>query len=506
MSDEAILSRLVLAGWRSDVVSAGLQNAAPYVPRDSSVAPLVSAVTKTPTYRRRLSPAFSLGIGAVALIGSLGIYLLRPAPVVYSISLDKGDAATSTPLVYGSWPALSDEHFYEKVKQRFIDQHASFIAADLSSMSLTVYKDGAPALVVPILAKGKVGSWWETPAGLYDINTKEENHLSSFGKVYQPYSLAFEGNFFIHGWPYYPDGAPVSSTYSGGCIRLSTDDAKKVYDLAAVGMPVFVYNTPAQKDAFMYTSSLPNIDATAYVVADIKNGAVLGSQNATTQLPIASITKLMTALVTVEYLNLENTVVVPRESQVGTTVHRLVPGKEYTVHDLLILMLTESSNEAAETLAAAVGRDRFIELMNKKAAAINLTHTTYIDPAGLEVGNSSTAEDLFTLVKYIYDNRRFVFDITSGSLSKDAYGAVAFGKLQNFNKIAGVSNAFLGGKIGQTNAAKETYAGVFMLSTGTEDRPVGVIVLESTNVQSSIKTLLSYLNTFYGSGSLSAAR
>ncbi|MBX4192478.1 L,D-transpeptidase family protein [Candidatus Parcubacteria bacterium] len=485
MDDDAITYRLSLHGFAPDVVKQTLQaSPAPYAPAKGS---------------RKFKTALT-ALGIVLLLAAAvpaGFYLLRPAPVTYSISLPQN--GTSTPLVYGSWPALADPQFYDEVKNRFVGQGASFITADLSTMQLTLYEKGVATIHVPILAKGKVGSWWETPVGIYEINTREENHFSSFGHVYQPWSLAFQGNFFIHGWPYYEGGAAVASTYSGGCIRLSTDDAEKVYDHATVGMPVLVYNTPTASDSFHYEYKSPDIIATAYVAADIQDGTILANQNNQIQLPIASISKLMTALVVVEYLNLEKTITVPREALVETTRPRLHAGQQATVHDLLILMLTESSNEAAETLAAEIGRSRFIDLMNKKATAIGLNRTSFIDPSGLGVGNSSTAEDMFTLLKYLYDNRKFILSITAGTLEKDAYGSPVFKDLHNYNKIAEIQNKFIGGKVGETNAARETYAGIFNIDVGGVTRPVAVIVLGADNAQESVQEFLKHLNSLYGS-------
>ncbi len=479
MSDETIEQRLSLAGWSPEVIEKALRRArAPW-----------TATTK------RSGALLVVGVLAgVALAVAGGLYAMSARPDVYAISLQ---GATTTPLTYGSWPALEDPQFYADVKQRFIEEKASFVTADLTAMSLSVYKGGELVLTVPIVAKGKVGSWWETPVGLYEIQSREENHFSSFGSVYQPWSLAFQGNFFIHGIPYYPSGEEVSSSYSGGCIRLATADAKKVFDLVSVRMPVFVYKTPQEKTAFHYQYKKPEIEGTAFVVADIDNGTILTSENSGIQLPIASITKLMTSLVVVEYLNLEKVISVPPEALVTTSVPRLRTVKEASVHDLLILMLTESSNEAAEVLASALGREYFISLMNKKAAAIGLARSTFIDPSGLGVGNSSTAEDMFTLLKYLQENRRFLLDITAGTLARYAYGEPQFKQLQNFNKIPGLKNDFLGGKIGKTNAAKETYAGVYELAVGGEERKVAVIVLGATDAQKSIKDILEYLNTFY---------
>ena len=433
-------------------------------------------------------------VGITAL--SISIYQNRE-PAVYAISLPAPSSASSTPLTYGSWPALADADFYQQVKRQFIESKATFIVADLHAMKLTLYQEGLAALEVPILTKGKEGSWWETPAGLYEVQSREESHFSSFGQVYQPWSLAFQGNFFIHGWPYDEDGTPVASTHSGGCIRLSTDDARALYELTKVGTPVLVHDAPQESSSFHYQFKTPDIEATAFAAADLHDGTVLAGQNVSVQLPVASVTKLMTALVAVEYLNLERSVSVPVAARVSTVVPRLTAGSAYRVYDLIVLMLTESSNEAAETLAYAVGRDNFIELMNKKAAAIGMKRTSFIDPTGLGVGNSSTVEDLFTLVKYLYESRRFILTVTNDTLDTSIYGDTVFGKLQNFNLVKEVPNDFLGGKIGTTNAAKETYLGVFGLKVGGEERPIVTVVLGANDSHQSVVTLLNYLNEFY---------
>jgi D-alanyl-D-alanine carboxypeptidase len=429
--------------------------------------------------------------------GAFGYSLFQNrTPPVYAITLPAGEAST-TPLTYGSWPALADEDFYEKVKAQFIDGKASFIVADLQAMQLTLYQDGLVALQVPIVAKGKVGSWWETPAGLYKVETREEKHFSSFGEVYMPWSLDFQGNFFIHGIPYYPDGTPVSSSYSGGCIRLATADAQALYEFAKVGMPVLVYNAPPKLEAFQYKFKTPDIEAASFAAADLGDGTILAGDDVSVQLPIASVTKLMTALVAVEYLNLERTVAVQQSALVSSVVPRLSAGQQYRIYDLLILMLTESSNEASEVIASALGRQQFVSLMNKKAAAIGMKRTSFVDPSGLGTGNSSTAEDLFTFIKYLYQSRQFILDVTNGTFDKSIYGAVAFKNLQNFNPIEEVPNVFLGGKVGTTNAARETYLGIFGLSVEGEERPVAVVVLGSGDSHKSVVTLLKYLNEFY---------
>ncbi len=488
MLDEAIVRRLMLAGWSVPALQAALR---------PPPAPVLISRTEKRWSRGIVVATVVVGF----IVASSGVaYALRKPANIYSISLP-ASAEEAAPLVYGAWPALSDQKFYGQIKDRFIEEEASFITADLSAMRLVVYREGEEALSIPILAKGKVGSWWETPVGIYEIQSQEENHFSSFGQVYQPWSLAFQGNFFIHGWPYYPDGSEVSGTYSGGCIRLATEDAKKVYALASVGMPVIIYKTPEAQDAFTYQPKGPTLSAVSSLAVDIKNGSVLASNNENAVVPIASITKLMTALVATEYLNLEKAVPIPYSAKVETVVPRLQVDKTATVHDLLILMLTESSNEAAEVLASALGRERFVTLMNEKAKAIGLYETSFADPSGLSEVNVSSARDLFLLLQYLYENRRFVLDITSNTLERDAYGSPIFTGLANFNLISGIKDRFVGGKIGNTDEAHETYAGIYQISVeGGEKRAIGIIMLGSSDVQTDVKKQLSFIDTLYTAG------
>src|SRR3989344_4038933 len=123
-----------------------------------------------------------------------------------------------------------------------IPENGAVLFADLREMMIRFYRDGKLETEFPIVSKGKPGSLWETPTGSYHVKTKEENHYSSIGGVWMPYSMQFFGNFFIHGWPRYADGSPVPQGFSGGCIRLSEEDAKKLFSLVTISTSLFVTN------------------------------------------------------------------------------------------------------------------------------------------------------------------------------------------------------------------------------------------------------------------------
>lgn len=116
----------------------------------------------------------------------------------------------------------------------------AYIYIERDSMTISLYRDGDIYEKYPVASIRRIGSKYDTPTGLFTILTKEPNHFSSIGHVWMPYSMQFDGDFFIHGWPYYPDGTWVSPGYSGGCVRLLNVVAEAVYDFAYVGMPVLI--------------------------------------------------------------------------------------------------------------------------------------------------------------------------------------------------------------------------------------------------------------------------
>lgn len=396
-------------------------------------------------------------------------------------------------LVYGANPQLSNQDFFQRARQAFVEQQASFVEADLDTLKLRVYQDGVPVLEVPILAKGREGSWWETPSGLYKIEMKARNHFSSFGQVNQPWSMAFQGNFFIHGWPEYPDGTPVSSQYSGGCIRLSNEDAARVFQLTSVGMPVLVSDSVSSTDERVFSIRKPELFATHYLAADLDSNFVFLARGERELVPIASITKLLTALIAAEYINLDAPLIITEPMLVSTSHPRLVTGQSYTAYQLLFPLLLESSNESAEALARTIGRDRFIKLMNDKARAIGMSETHFVDPSGALAGNISTAENIFTLAKYIESNRSFIFKLASGELTTSAYGAPNFSNLRNFNDFS-ADPRFLGGKVGLTSSAGETALYVFRLNIAGEERRVAIVLLGTSDRAEDAQKILVYIS------------
>lgn len=434
-----------------------------------------------------------LSIVFLILIAGLAVtsfFFFKNQTLSYTINLPITPDGIKIEFSYGAQESLSNQNFFQKVKDQFVTEKADFIEADLSKMVLKVYKFGELSTEVPILTKGRDGSWWETPAGLYKINTKSENHFSSIGHVWMPWAMQFQGNFFIHGETYYADGTPTSSQYSGGCIRLKTEDAEKIYSLVEKGTPLLVFEESFSSDDFSYEKIKSiEINANSYLAVDILNNHIFAKKNHDQQVPVASITKLMTALVATEYINLDKYATVSPEDLIFTSKPRFNEGQQYTIYQLLFPLLLESSNEAAEIIARHYGRDAFIKHMNTKADSIGMYNTNFADPSGASEENISTAEDLFMLAKYIYNNRSFIFDITSENINDQIYGFNGFIDLENLNYFTDNEHYF-GGKNGKTTVAQETNLSVFKIPINNTERPIVFITLGSENVEFETQILI----------------
>ena len=328
---------------------------------------------------------FSLGrilhseVSAVTFLGSLIVTLGISVAIFsyfgtevnkYILVTQAAVSPDKTVFSYGAQSALSNPDFFNKVKTQLIDEKVTFVEVDLSQMITRVYKEGVVTVDVPVKTKGREGSWWETPAGLYRIQTKEKSHYSSMGHVSQPWSMQFQGNFFIHGWPKYDNGTPVSSTFSGGCVRLADEDAKKIYDAVTVGTPILVYEKDFILDTYRYTEKKPVLQTSSFMYADIHNNFIFLEQDTKKVIPIGGLTKLMTALVATEYINIEKTTVINESDLVTTDVPRLHTGMKIDMYQLLFPLLRESSNEAGIAIASSYGTSGFVKHMNEKAKSI----------------------------------------------------------------------------------------------------------------------------------------
>lgn len=153
------------------------------------------------------------------------------------------------------------------------------------------------------------------------------------------------------------------------------------------------------------------VSAEAAVLMEVSTGEIVYARNRDERLPMASTTKIMTALVAIENSALSTPVTVNTGAVgvEGSSVY-LVPGEVLTMEDLLYSLMLESANDAAAAIAYAIGGsiEGFAEMMNGKAISLGLSDTHYTNPHGLDdPAHYTTAADLARLTAYALHNPDF---------------------------------------------------------------------------------------------------
>jgi D-alanyl-D-alanine carboxypeptidase (penicillin-binding protein 5/6) len=162
---------------------------------------------------------------------------------------------------------------------------------------------------------------------------------------------------------------------------------------------------PGEAEAAVALPPVPRIAARAAIVIDGDTGQKLYGYAVDQRLPIASTTKLMTALVTLQHTSLAQTLTYPDYAAAADDSQiYLRPGERMSVHDLLLATMLPSADDAAEDLAYNLGHGsvaRFVAMMNAEAARLGLRDTHYSTPIGLDTpDNYSSAADLVRLAAY----------------------------------------------------------------------------------------------------------
>lgn len=248
--------------------------------------------------------------------------------------------------------------------------------------------------------------------------------------------------------------------------------------------------------------ALPRVSADAYLVGDLNTGEIILAKNATERYPIASVSKLMTALVSNELVNESDTVKVSSRALAtyGENGGFWV-GEKIKVSDLWHPLLLESSNDSAEIIAEFFDRELFMRKMNQQALKLKMGQTEFEDPSGLSQNNISTVEDLFKLAGHLYQNKSDLLSITQErSHTNGAHHW--FSNNQFLHK-----DNYIGGKSGYTDPAKQTVVSLFEMPLAKDStRPVGIVLLQSDNRARDVENLLAYLNKYvYYGGNATAA-
>mgnify|MGYP001598800012 FL=1 len=265
-----------------------------------------------------------------------------------------------------------------------------------------------------------------------------------------------------------------------------------------------------QKKPFPKTNLNTGLDISVNAVFSMfidPNGTeyVLLEKNKDRRLPIASLTKLMVALVASDTFRHDDVVVVSQSALNNKGVSGYyVAGDTFSFNDALHTLLIGSHNDIAISMAEQMGVNKFVQLMNEKARILGLADTHYVNVTGLdpEVGseemNYSTASDVSKLLKYIFENRADLFSI----LEKSEY---TFTEIQSSREISlkttdeliadqNLALHVLGGETGETPKAKMNLA---IVSDAPVSGRIVSVILTSGNSFYDMRALLQYVKNSF---------
>ena len=179
-----------------------------------------------------------------------------------------------------------------------------------------------------------------------------------------------------------------------------------------------------------------------YVLVDSDTGIVLAGQNEHNKVPIASTTKIMTAILVLENYKLDDIITISQKAatEIGATAD-FQTGEKITVRNLLEAMLIKSVNGAADAFAEHMnnpnetGMTKFVQMMNAKAKELGMKDTQYHDPAGLDVTGYSSAYDLYLATKYALTKPTFAQIVTIKETSVTDVTGMITHTLQNSNRL-----------------------------------------------------------------------
>ena len=209
--------------------------------------------------------------------------------------------------------------------------------------------------------------------------------------------------------------------------------------------------------AFSLSTKAISTSAKASILINADTGEVIYSQNQNEKLPMASTTKIMTALLLCEEGNMEKGITVtPQMVKVEGTSMGLLGGDKVTYKALLYGMLLASGNDAANVTAYALGGtiDGFVNMMNQRAKELGLNNTHFETPSGLDGDEHyTTAEDLANLARVCMDNPLFKEAASTKAITLE-YGNPPYRRtLTNHNKLLKIFEGAAGVKTGFTKKA-----------------------------------------------------
>ncbi len=236
------------------------------------------------------------------------------------------------------------------------------------------------------------------------------------------------------------------------------------------------------------TFDFKKITAERVLVVDPASRRILLEKGVGEQHHLASITKLMTALlVTKKGLPMKNVETILLEDEIGGARLRVANGIPLTVHDIFYAMIVGSANNAAHALARLTSESvpDFVKEMNTQAKALGLSSTVFVDPSGLDVGNMSSARDIAALAITAFDDQVIRRAATTANYSLIADGQIR--QLKNTNGLLTDPNNGLYVLGGKTGYLEESKWNLVVKMRDDRNKPLLIVVLGSASQADSFK-------------------
>lgn len=213
------------------------------------------------------------------------------------------------------------------------------------------------------------------------------------------------------------------------------------------------------------------IRANAYLVIDAETGKTIAQKNPSSAAPVASTTKMVTALVARDLVEGDPLVTITKEAaSVGGARAGLRAGEQYRFSDLLTAMLVRSANDAATAVAIAASgsRPEFVKAMNAWCRAHSLSKSNFADPAGLSSKSASSPEELVLVTREFLSVPEFeaAASLNGFTISSAAGRKIPLKSLNTLRKVMPEDVLSLKGKTGFTSAAKYCFAGLAKTPNG----------------------------------------
>lgn len=368
---------------------------------------------------------------------------------------------------------------------QYVPSEGRAVAVDPYMETVMLYEDGREVHAMPVRHAPDVASSDAPSHGTYAVTGMMVHMINTARRLRMPHYVRFGGRYAFHGTPTTEAGMPYTEPRRSASYELGSEDARTLYEFVATDTPVVVHGAPrsyvvvASTTLVVEGNDVPATSARAYAVADLGSGQLLLGKHMDTAYPVASVTKLMTALVAGTHA-----------ASLGELAEA-PNGERYMIGDLFYPLLLHSDNAVAVSLATHVGMNDFLEAMNSVAERLGMRNTSFRDASGLSPRNRSTPNDLVLLAQHLFFEHRYLLDMSSD------WGAVITSmdgvrwNIENKNKFA-PDPTFVGGKLGYTDEAGQTSLAVFIEPVGGEPHAIAIIVLDSHDWKQDTRTLRTW--------------